>query len=111
MLATGLPLLRVMLYCSTLHPQFLGATYTGWRSCDRTQAVMIAHEVADLIAPSGNRVTRKPSIGPCVRNPSDESSCAAPSMAKGPTRPDSPALGGAVLRSEASRGASARADQ
>ena len=49
MLATGLPLLRVTLHCGTLHPQFLGATYTWWRTSGRTRAVMIAHEVADLI--------------------------------------------------------------
>jgi hypothetical protein len=104
MLATGQPLLRVTLHCGTLHPQFLGATYTWWRASGRSQAVMIAHEVADLIPPRGNRVTRKPSIGPSAGDPSGESSCAAPSMAEGPSRPNSPALGGAVLRSEASAG-------
>ena len=64
MLASGLPLLRVTLHCGRLHPLFLGATYTWWRTSGRTQAVMIAHEVADLIPPRGNRVTREPSIGP-----------------------------------------------
>jgi hypothetical protein len=49
MLATGLSLLRVTLHCGTLHPQFLGATYTWWRTSGRTRALMIAHEIADLI--------------------------------------------------------------
>jgi hypothetical protein len=71
MLATGLPPLRVTLHCGALHSQFPGAT------------VMIAHEVADLIAPCGNRVTRKPWIGPCAGDPFGESSYAAPSMAEG----------------------------
>jgi adenylate cyclase len=83
--AAGLPPLRVTLHCGTVHPQFLGATYTWWRTSGRTQAVMIAHKVADLIAPRGNRVIRRPSIGPCAREPSGESSRAPPSMAEGLT--------------------------
>jgi adenylate cyclase len=62
MLATGLPLLRVTLHCGTLHPQFLGATYTWWRTSGRTRAVMIAHEVADLIPYADNPV-RRVSVG------------------------------------------------
>jgi hypothetical protein len=57
-LGTGLPLLRVTLHCGTLHPQFLGATYTWWRTSGPTRAVMIAHEVADLIPYADNPVRR-----------------------------------------------------
>ncbi len=62
MLAAGLPLLRVTLHCGTLHPQFLGATYTWWRISGRTRAVMIAHEVADLI-PYGDSPVRRVTEG------------------------------------------------
>jgi hypothetical protein len=58
MLASGLPLLRVTLHCGTLHPQSLGATYTWWRASGRTRAVMITHEVADLIPYSDNPLRR-----------------------------------------------------
>jgi adenylate cyclase len=58
MLGTGLPLLRVTLHCGTLHPQFLGATYTWWRTSGRPRAVMIAHEVADLTPYANNPVRR-----------------------------------------------------
>jgi adenylate cyclase len=67
MLATGLPLLRVTLHCGTLHPQFLGATYTWWRISGRTRAVMIAHEVADLIPYADNPVRRVSEGGEVLR--------------------------------------------
>jgi adenylate cyclase len=67
MLATGLPLLRVTLHCGTLHPQFLGATYTWWRTSGRTRAVMIAHEVADLIPYADNPVRRVSEGGEVLR--------------------------------------------
>jgi adenylate cyclase len=67
MLATGLPLLRVTLHCGTLHPQFLGATYTWWRTSGRTRAVMIAHEVADLIPYADNPVQRVSGGGEILR--------------------------------------------
>jgi adenylate cyclase len=49
MLAAGLPLLRVTLHTSTLHPQYLGATFVWFRTTGRTEQRLIAHEVADLI--------------------------------------------------------------
>jgi adenylate cyclase len=67
MLATGLPLLRVTLHCGTLHPQFLGATYTWWRTSGRTRAVMIAHEVADLIPYADSPVLRVSEGGEVLR--------------------------------------------
>ena len=67
MLASGLPLLRVTLHCGTLHPQFLGATYTWWRTSGRTRAVMIAHEVADLIPYADNPVQRVSEGGEVLR--------------------------------------------
>ena len=67
MLATGLPLLRVTLHCGTLHPQFLGATYTWWRTSGRTRALMIAHEVADLISYADNPVRRVSEGGEVLR--------------------------------------------
>jgi adenylate cyclase len=49
LLAAGLPLLRVTLHAGTLHPQYLGATFTWWRTEGRTTVTMIAHEVHDLV--------------------------------------------------------------
>jgi adenylate cyclase len=67
MLAAGLPLLRVTLHCGTLHPQFLGATYTWWRTSGRTRAVMIGHEVADIIPYADNPVRRVSEGGEVLR--------------------------------------------
>ena len=47
MLAAGLPLFRVTLHVSTLHPQYLGATFVWFRSSGRTSFRLIAHELAD----------------------------------------------------------------
>jgi adenylate cyclase len=66
-LAAGAPLLRVTLHCGTLHPQFQGATYTWWRNTGRTQAVLIAHEVNDLIPYAENPVRRVARGGEVIR--------------------------------------------
>src|SRR5262249_35326023 len=58
MLATGLPLLRVTLHTSTLHPQYLGATFIWFRTTGRTVQTLIAHEVADMIRYEDNPVRR-----------------------------------------------------
>lgn len=58
LVAAGMPLLRASLHSSTLHPQFLGATYVWWRDDARTQKIMIAHEVADSIPYAENPVLR-----------------------------------------------------
>jgi len=58
MLASGLPLLRVTLHTSTLHPQYLGATFIWFRTTGRTVQTLIAHEVADMIRYEDNPVRR-----------------------------------------------------
>ena len=58
MLATGLPLLRVTMHSTTLHPQFLGATFVWFRTTGQTVQTLIAHEVRDLIRDEENPVRR-----------------------------------------------------
>src|ERR1700736_7028698 len=58
MLATGLPLLRVTLHTSTLHPQYLGATFVWFRTTGKTVQTLIAHEVTDMIRHEENPVRR-----------------------------------------------------
>jgi adenylate cyclase len=58
MLATGMPLLRVTLHTSTLHPQYLGATFVWLRTTGQTEQRLIAHEVPDLIPYEDNPVRR-----------------------------------------------------
>jgi adenylate cyclase len=58
MLAAGLPLLRVTLHASTLHPQYLGATFLWFRSTGQTFLTLIAHELADRIRYEDNPVRR-----------------------------------------------------
>ncbi len=58
MLAAGLPLLRVTLHTSTLHPQYLGATFTWFRTTGQTVLTLVAHELADMIRYEDNPVRR-----------------------------------------------------
>jgi adenylate cyclase len=58
MLAAGLPLLRVTLHTSTLHPQYLGATFTWFRTTGRAVLTMVAHELADRVRYEDNPVPR-----------------------------------------------------
>jgi adenylate cyclase len=58
MLATGMPLLRMTLHTSTLHPQYLGATFVWLRTTGQTEQRLIAHEVPDLIPYEDNPVRR-----------------------------------------------------
>jgi adenylate cyclase len=58
MLAAGLPLLRVALHVSTLHPQYLGATFAWFRSTGQTSFRLIAHELAEKIRYEDNPVAR-----------------------------------------------------
>ena len=67
LLAAGIPLLRVSLHSRTLHPQFLGATSFWWRTDARTQEVMIAHEVADIVPYAENPVRRVMEGGEMLR--------------------------------------------
>jgi adenylate cyclase len=67
LVAAGLPLLRASLHSSTLHPQFLGATYLWWRDDAQTQKIMIAHEIVDTIPYSENPVRRVREGGETLR--------------------------------------------
>jgi len=67
LLAAGLPVLRVTLHAGTLHPQYLGATYTWWRTEARTTVVMVSHEVNDLIPYDENPVMRVREGGETLR--------------------------------------------
>src|SRR5438067_9315354 len=58
MLAAGLPLLRVTLHTSTLHPQYLGATFSWFRTTGRAVLTLVAHELADRIRHEDNPVRR-----------------------------------------------------
>jgi adenylate cyclase len=58
MLAAGLPLLRVTLHTTTLHPQYLGATFTWFRTTGQSVLRMVAHELADRIRSEDNPVPR-----------------------------------------------------
>jgi len=58
MLAADLPLLRVKLHTSTLHPQYLGATFTWFRTTGQAVLTMVAHELADRIRYEDNPVRR-----------------------------------------------------
>ncbi len=67
MLAAGLPLLRVTLHASTLHPQYLGATFLWFRSTGQTFRTLIAHEVIDRIRYEDNPVRRVVTGGETLR--------------------------------------------
>lgn len=58
MLAAGLPLLRVTLHAGTLHPQYLGVTFTWFRTTGQSVLRMVAHEVAEKIRYEDNPVSR-----------------------------------------------------
>jgi len=58
LIAARMPLLRVTHHTGTLHPQFLGTTFTWWRDTGESVQVMIAHEVVDVVAPEVNLVRR-----------------------------------------------------
>jgi adenylate cyclase len=54
--AAGIGLLRVGLNVSTLHPQFLGATYLWWKDIGETRKLMVKHEVLDVVPYENNPV-------------------------------------------------------
>src|SRR5215475_9051355 len=58
MLAAGLPLLRVTLHASILHPQYLGVTFTWFRTTGQSVLNMVAHELADNASYEDNPVLR-----------------------------------------------------
>lgn len=67
LLAAGLPVMRVTLSISTLHPQFLGASYVWWLPTSRTVEVMIGHEVGERIPYAENPVLRVRDGGETIR--------------------------------------------
>ncbi|HEY7992217.1 MAG TPA: adenylate/guanylate cyclase domain-containing protein [Stellaceae bacterium] len=67
LLAAGLPVLRVSLGITTLHPQFLGATYVWWHSTGRTVEVMIAYEIGERVPLDQNPVMRVRERGETIR--------------------------------------------
>jgi adenylate cyclase len=66
-LATGLPLLRLQLHSSTLHPQFLGVTFVWWRTTGQSTARLIGHEVGDMVRYEDNPVRRVVLGGETIR--------------------------------------------
>src|ERR1700689_239340 len=54
--AAGIGLLRVGLNVTTLHPQFLGATYLWWKDIGETRKLMVKHEVLDVVPYENNPV-------------------------------------------------------
>jgi adenylate cyclase len=67
MLATGLPLLRVTMHGGTLHPLYLGAALTWWRSTGQTQMVMVSHEIRHSAGFQGNPILRVREGGETLR--------------------------------------------
>jgi adenylate cyclase len=67
LLAAGLPVMRVTLSISTLHPQFLGASYVWWLPTAQTVEVMIGHEVGERIPYAENPVLRVRDGGETIR--------------------------------------------
>ena len=65
--AAGIGLLRVSVITSTLHPQFLGATYQWWKDEGSTRKVMVRHEVLDIVPLSDNPVFQVRGEGKIIR--------------------------------------------
>jgi len=67
MLAAGLPLLRITLHARTLHPQFLGTTFTWWRTTEQSTQVVIGHEILETLTDADNPVRRVSVSGETLR--------------------------------------------
>ncbi|MDE3177748.1 MAG: adenylate/guanylate cyclase domain-containing protein [Pseudomonadota bacterium] len=65
--AAGISLLRVGVNTSTLHPQFIGATYHWWKDEAETRKIMIKHEVLDIVPTSDNPVVQARNEGRTIR--------------------------------------------
>jgi adenylate cyclase len=65
--ASGIGLLRVGVNTSTLHPQFVGATYHWWKDEGETRKIMIMHEVFDLVPLADNPVVQARNEGKTIR--------------------------------------------
>jgi adenylate cyclase len=65
--AAGLGLLRVGVNTLTLHPRFLGATYTWWKDTGETRKTMIKHEVLDIVPLADNPISKLRATGEPIR--------------------------------------------
>ena len=65
--AAGLGLLRVSVNTSTLHPQFIGATYQWWKDTGETRKTMIKHEVMDIVPLADNPISHLRATGQPIR--------------------------------------------
>jgi adenylate cyclase len=72
--AAGIGLLRVGIVTSTLHPQFLGATYQWWKDQAETRKIMIRHEVLNIVPYAENPVMQARSEGKVIRRRLDDPS-------------------------------------
>ena len=65
--AAGIGLLRVGANTSTLHPQFMGATYHWWKDEATTRKIMVKHEVMDVVPMADNPVFQVREEGRTIR--------------------------------------------
>ena len=65
--AAGISLLRVGVNTSTLHPQFLGATYQWWKDTAETRKIMIMHEVLNIVPMTDNPIMQARNEGRTIR--------------------------------------------
>jgi len=65
--AAGIGLLRVGVITTTLHPQFMGATYQWWKDTAETRKIMVKHEVMDIVPISDNPVMQSRETGQPIR--------------------------------------------
>ncbi len=72
--AAGIGLLRVGVNTSTLHPQFLGATYHWWKDIAETRKIMVMHEVLDIIPYADNPMLQARTEKKIIRRRLDDDS-------------------------------------
>ena len=65
--AAGIGLLRVGVVTTTLHPQFMGATYQWWKDTAETRKVMVKHEVMDIVPLDDNPIAQARDSGQPIR--------------------------------------------
>ncbi len=65
--AAGIGLLRVGINTSTLHPQFVGATYHWWKDEAETRKIMIMHEVLEIVPYADNPIIQARQDGRTIR--------------------------------------------
>ena len=65
--ASGIGLLRIGVTTTTLHPQFVGATYNWWKDTGETRKVMVKHEVMDIVPWADNPIAQVRESGQPIR--------------------------------------------